>query len=732
MLGETMKKDYPQVLEYTRIYTDNGNKLIRKNNTFINEPHVANADSTFFSVFKLPALAGDTRTALNEPNTVVLSESAAKKYFGTSNAIGKTIETNDNTRPVYKVTAVIKDIPQNSHINFDFIFSMKNVDYQWGQHLSFNFHTYILLSPGTDYKAFEKNFDQYIDRYVMPQAKQYMNINSMDEFKKAGNSLRFSLIPLTKIHLYSDRSFEITPPGNIQYVYIFSAVALFILIIACINFMNLTTARSVNRAREVGIRKVLGTERKELVSQFLFESTLLVIFSLLVAIGIAYVVLPLFNNVAGKSMILGSLFSPILLSCLIALPFAVGLLAGFYPAFFLSAFKPIDVLKGKLILGNKKGSIRSFLVVFQFATSIILIIGTIVIYKQLDYIQTKNLGFNKDQVLIIDNAGGLQNNVDAYKNNLLQLPGVSSGTISSYLPVSNSSRSDQSFSKDAVADVKNGFNMQTWVVDHDYFKTLGIQLKSGRNFSSDYGTDSTAVVINETTAQTLGYADPLGKKLYSIGGAYGPGVTYTIIGVVKNFHFESLRKTIGPVSFFLGKSSGLVSFKVTAANIPGILKQAENNWKKMAPGLPFSYRFLDDSFNDMYRTESRVGKIALIFSVLAIFIACLGLFGLATFIAEQRTKEIGIRKVLGASVRGIVQMLSKDFIKLVAIAFIISAPLAWFFMNKWLQDFAYRIDISWWVFLLAAAISLFIAVATISFQAIKAAIANPVKSLRTE
>lgn len=732
MLGETLKKDYPQVLEYTRIYNSNGSKLIKKGNSYVEEPHVANADSTFFAVFQLPAIEGNLRTALNEPNTVVINETTAKKYFGTTHAVGKTIETNNGKNPVYKVTAVIKDIPANSHINFDFIFSMKNVDYPFGQHLSFNFHTYLLLRPGTDYKAFEKNFDHYIERYIIPQAKQFMNINSMDDFKKAGNRLQFSMIPLMKIHLYSDYNFEITPPGNIQYVYIFSAVALFILLIACINFMNLTTAKSTNRAREVGIRKVLGTSRKELITQFLFESTLLVAFSLLVAIGIVYVVIPLFNNIAGKSMYLSSLFSPTLIACFVALPFVVGLFAGFYPAFFLSAFRPIEVLKGKLVSGNGKGGIRSFLVVFQFWISIILIIGTIVIYKQLDYIQTKNLGFNKGQVLIIDNLYELQNNTEAFRNAMLQQPGVASATISSYLPVSNSSHSDQTFSKEAVMDAKNGFNMQTWTVDEDYFKTLGIELKSGRNFSREFGTDSTAIILNETAASTLGYADPLGKKIYSIGGAFGPGVTYTIIGVVKNFHFESLRKNIAPASFFLGRGGGLASFKVTAANIPALIKEAESNWEKMAPGMPFSYRFLDESFNDMYRAETRVGQIALIFSVLAIFIACLGLFGLATFISEQRTKEIGIRKVLGASVQGIVQMLSKDFIKLVGIAFIFSAPLAWFFMHKWLQDFAYRIDLSWWIFLLAAGISLLIAIATISFQAIKAAIANPVKSLRTE
>ena len=598
----------------------------------------------------------------------------AKKYFSSAHALGKTIEVKDEKNPLYKVTAVIKDIPENSHFHFDFLFSMKNVDYNWGQLTSHNFYTYIRLKKGTDYKAFEKNFDQYIDKYVLPEAKQFMNINSMEEFKKAGNSLVYTLMPLTEIHLHSDRSFELSPGGNIQYVYIFSAVALFILIIACINFMNLTTARSANRAREVGIRKVLGTEKRQLVTQFLFESTTMVIMSLLIAIPAVWLVLPLFNDMAAKKMTTGSLFSPYILPLLIALPFVVGLMAGSYPAFFLSAFRPIEVLKGKLKLGTKSGSLRSVLVVFQFATSIILIIGTIVVYRQLHYIQTKNLGFNKDQVLIINGVGALNNNMVAFKNDVLQLPGVSSGTLSGYLPVANSYRSDNTWSTEAVMTTKNGFDMQNWQIDYDYIKTMGMQIIKGRNFSKEFGGDSSALIINETTAKIIGYSDPIGKQLFSSIDQQGHIGAFTIIGIVKNFNFETFHHDVGPLAFSLGTGGGLASFKVGTGNINQLIAQVQSKWKSMAPGLPFSYRFLDESFDEMYRNEQRVGKIALVFSVLAIFIACLGLFGLATFIAEQRTKEIGIRKVLGASVQGIVQMLSKDFMKLVAISFVIAAP----------------------------------------------------------
>ncbi len=729
-MGPTLKKDYPQVEEYTRIYASSGSKLVKKGNEYINEPNVANVDSTFFNVFTLPAISGDTKTALNEPNTVVITESTAKKYFGTTDALGKVIEAD---KTPYKVTAVIKDIPHNSHFHFDFLFSMKNlVNYQFGNFLSNNFQTYILLKEGTDYKAFNKNFDQVLDKYVLPQAKQFIQVSSMDDFKKAGNKLDYFLMPLLDIHLYSDRFPELSANGNIMYVYIFSAVALIVLLIACINFMNLSTARSASRAKEVGIRKVLGTERKTLVAQFLVESTLTVFISLFIAIAITYFVLPLFNNIAAKSLSINDLLNWKILPFIIALPFVVGLLAGSYPAFFLSKFKPIIVLKGNTNTSFKKSNLRSALVVIQFATSIILIIGTIIVYNQLNYIQTKNLGFNKDEVLIVNGTDALQNNTAAFKNEVLSLPGVTGGTASSFLPVNPSSRNDNSYSKEAVMDAKNGIDMQTWTVDEDYIKTMGMHIIQGRNFSKEFPSDSNAVIINETTAKFLGYTNPVGQKIYTSSDDNSHAVSLNIIAVVQNFNYESLKQNIGPLCMRLGKSDGLVSFKVNSINIQSLVSQIETKWKSMAPGMPFSYRFMDDSFDDMYRNEQRIGAVALIFAILAILIACLGLFGLATYTAEQRTKEIGIRKVLGATVSNVVAMLSKDFLILVIIAAVVAFPLAWWAMHTWLQDFAYRIDIGWWVFAMAGFAALLIALLTVSFQAIKAAIANPVKSLRSE
>lgn len=733
MMGQTLKKDYPQVEQYVRLYNSSGGRLIRKGNEFIDEPNVCFADSTLFDVFTLPVTEGDSKTALNEPNTVVITETAARKYFGTVHALGKTVEVNRNPKELYKVTAVIRDIPKNSHFNFDFFFSMDNVDYEFGNYLSMNFQTYLLLRPGTDPKAFENNFKQFLASYVIPQARQMMNIESMEEFQKQGNKLEFSLMPVTDIHLHSDRSPELGRNSNIQYVYIFSAVALFILLIACINFMNLSTARSANRAKEVGIRKVLGTDKNALIVQFLTESILMSLIALVAALLITYMILPLFNEISGKEFTFNDVIQGPNLALLIAIPVVVGLVAGSYPAFFLSSFRPITVLKGKINAGFKRSKLRSSLVIVQFATSIILIFGTIIIYRQLNFIQTKKLGFNKDQVLLVQGTADLGTNTDAFRNEVAKFSGVKGSSFAGYLPISNSSRNDNSFCRSAVMDTRDAFNMQTWNVDYDYLKTLGMEIVKGRFFSPAFGADSAAIVINETTAAILGYADPVGKKLYTFeSGAQPKTLAYTIIGVVRNFHFESMRQNIGPLCMRLGFNKWETAFNVSTANIKPLLAEVENKWHAMAPGLPFRYRFLDESFESMYRDEQRVGQLALSFAVLAIFIACLGLFGLATYMAEQRTKEIGVRKVLGASVSNIASMLSADFLKLVFLSAMIAFPIAWYAMNRWLMDFAFRVSIAWWVFLAAGMAAIVIAVITVSFQAIKAALANPVKSLRTE
>lgn len=732
-MGAALKKDYPQVEEFTRMYSAEGSKLVKKGAEYMNESRVVHVDSTFFSVFSFPAISGDTRVALNEPNSMVITESGARKYFGSTDVIGRMIEVKDDRTTLYKVNAVIRDLPRNSHFHYDLFLSMDNVDYNFGSYLSHNFHTYLLLKPGSDPKELEKQFPVYMEKYVLPQAAAFMEIKSMKEFEKAGNKLNYSLMPLADIHLKSARFPEMDVNGRMEYVWIFSAVAFFILLLACINFMNLSTARSAGRAREVGIRKVMGTDRASLVFQFIAESVLMVFISLLIAISIIWLVLPWFNNLAAKELRIMELFRPGFFAFILLLPLAVGFLAGIYPAFFLSSFQPIQVLKGKQGTGFKKSSLRSALVVFQFATSIVLLIATVVVYRQLNYIQTTGVGFNKEQLLIVENTGVMGDRIQAFKNDVLSQPGVKGATISGYLPVQPSSRSDNTFSKEAVMDMKNGFNQQIWRVDEDYIPVMGMEIVKGRNFSREFGTDSFALVINETTEKLLGYPDPIGKKLYTSDGP-DPSkfIAFTIIGVVKNFHYESLRQEVAPLAMRLSANPSSVVFKVQPGNLQQLVRRIEATYKKMAPSMPFSYRFMDETFQKMYQAEQRVGNVGLSFALLAILIACMGLFGLVTYMSEQRIKEIGVRKVLGASVNNIVGLMSRDFLLLVLFSAVIAFPVAYLLMHRWLQDYAYRVNIGWWVFAAAGLATLCIALLTVSVQAIRAALQNPVKSLRTE
>jgi putative ABC transport system permease protein len=732
-MGAALKKDFPQVEEFVRFYNSNGSKSIKKGDEYINEPDVVHADSTLFRVFTLPAIYGDTKTALNDPNTVVITESAAKKYFGAIDVVGKMIETNENGKTLYKVTAVIKDVPHNSHFNFRLFFSMDNAPYDFGNYLSHNFQTYLLLKKSADYRDVERLFPKYIESYVIPQAKVVMQINSMDEFKKAGNNLEYTLMPLLKIHLYSDLFPELGVNGDIKYVYIFGAVAVFILLLACINFINLSTARSMSRSREVGIRKVLGTSKAKLILQFLSESSLTVIIAMIIAVITAWQILPLFNDLSAKQLTPSLLFGNKMLVILIVLPFIVSLLAGSYPSFFLSSFNPVTVLKGKSGAGSNKSVLRSSLVVFQFFTSIVLIIATITVFRQLNFIQNRKIGFNKDQVLVVDGTGVLGNSAELFKNEIKKLPGVVDGTFAGYLPVAGSARNDNTWSKEAVPSSSNTFNMQMWAVDYEYLPTLSMEMKTGRNFSRFFGTDSSAVILNETAVSMLGIKDPVGKVFYRLLNSQTNNVrTYKIIGVVKNFNYESLRQRIAPLCFVLGNSTWATAFRIKPQNAQALVDQVEQKWKSLSTGTPFTYHFLDEAFSNMYRAEQQVGRVAVAFAVIAVIIACLGLFGLATYIAEQRTKEIGVRKVLGATVNNIVVMLSRDFLVLIVIASLIAFPIAWWAMYKWLEDFEYRVNIGWWIFLVSGVAAVVVALCTISFQAVKAALSNPVKSLRTE
>ncbi len=728
-MGPTLKKDYPQVEKMVR-FRGNGGFRVKKGNENVREDKVIYADSTLFDVFTLPMIEGDPKTALVEPNAIVITEKIARKYFNRTDVVGQNLIINDTSN--FKITGVIKDIPVQSHFNFDFFVALsRSTESRQGNWLSNNFNTYILLQKGTDPAFIESRFPEVIRKYMGPQVQQALHA-SLDDLSKNGGHVRYSLTPLTKIHLYSDKVAELGVNSSIEYVYIFSAIAVFILLIACVNFMNLSTARSSGRAKEVGIRKVLGSLRSNLITQFLTESTLISFISLLLALLIAWLMLPYFNQLSGKEISMHLLSQPLVLPGLLLLILAVGLMAGSYPAFYLSAFKPIQVLKGKIASGFKGSWLRSGLVVFQFWISIILIIGTVVIYKQLNYIQNKKLGFNRDHVLIIQNCYPLGKQAKAFEEDILKLPGVESATMTGYLPTSRY-RSDNGFFQDASLDQKSAMSIQTWSIDENYIPTLGMEMIKGRNFSPQFITDSSAVIINEAAAKLMNINDPINVKIYTLTDLKSRAVkAYTIVGVVKDFNFNSLRQQVTPMGLFLQEEKGDIAFRINTKNIPGLISQVESKWKTMASNQPFAYSFMDDDFNAIYNSEQRMGKISVSFSVLAILIACLGLFGLAAYAAEQRIKEIGIRKVLGATVSNIVSMLSKDFLKLVIISAIIAFPIAWWMMNKWLQDFAYRINISWWVFALAGIIAMAVALVTVCFQAIKAALMNPVKSLRTE
>ena len=735
-------KELPEIQSWCRIRSY-GSYLVKRDGQLqqnIREENVLIVDSTFFEVFPLKMVAGDPAHCLEQPKTVALSRSRAALYFSSPQmALGQTLLLGNEER--WQVTAVFEDMPLASHFHADLLLSMngneeiKSDPPYWAANN--NFQGYFLLHKNTDKLAFHKKFD------ALSQAKIALTTQNLlgttpEEFAKTGQYARYYLQNLTDIHLHSDLTAELEPNGSIRYVWILSAIAAFILLIACINFMNLATARSAGRAKEVGVRKALGSGRSALIGQFLSESVLLAGMAVCLGVLLASLVLPYFNDLAGRELMM-PWREPLFWASLLGGIGFTGILAGSYPAFFLSAFNTVQVLKGSPSRGNNGGSghFRSALVVFQFAVSITLIIGTMLVLKQLDFIQNKKLGFEKDQVIILDDAYALGKQIHAFKTEMLQHPAIQSATISSFLPVS-SSRSNYTFSKTRSFNKDQSVAMQQWGVDSDYLKTFGMRIAAGRDFDPSRVTDSTGIILNESAVRLFGFSDPIGQQVYTVKegvqGAPRPEdfLAFTVIGVVKDFHFESLRDNIGALCMKLEPSEGYISFQYNGAETGAVVAALEKQWKSMAPDQPFSVRFLDDAFGKMYATEGRVGTIAGIFALLSVLISCLGLFGLATFTAEQRTKEIGVRKVLGASVASITGLLAKDFLKLVLIAIVIGSPLAYYFMQKWLSNFAYRIDIQWWIFALAGIIAAGIAFLTVSFQSVKAALANPVKSLRSE
>ena len=739
-VAQAMQFEYPEIEQTTRLLA-----LFNEDKTLLqyNEKNAAPqsfyetkgyiADSSFFRVFTYDFLEGNPATALNEPRTVVLSEEIARKIFGNQPALNKLLHISSGTNGDYDfmVTGVFRPVSKPSHIDARFFLSFKGGEIeQLANRMATNFannnmfFTYLQLKPGTDVAALQAKFPAFIDKYAGK------------DLKAQGFYKKQFLTKLTDIHLYSGMNQNVTPPGSVTYLYILTSIALFTLLIACINFMNLSTARSSKRSAEVGIRKVLGAEKSALVRQFLGESVFMSLIAFVFAFALVWFLLPAFNKLAGKELSLSFSQNTITIAAFLVLSVITGIVAGIYPAFYLSSFRPVKVLKGRFSNSLAAVSLRKGLVVFQFVISVALIISSVVIASQMRYLRSADLGFDKDQQVVIPlRSATAKQMYPSLKNELAKLPGVTNVGASLFNPgVFNPSDNLLYKEGQTMNDAKR--TRMNWV-DAGYLQTLNIKPVAGRLFSEAFPADTSfRMVLNETAIRDIGFPsaqDAVGKKVYFDyqGQQYG----FEIVGVVKDFHFEDLHLPITPYGYQLNSNLDNFNYMLVhtrGADMRALLSSIGAGWHRLNPNEPFEYNFLDEEFQKNYQAEDRLAGIVGYFTMIAILICCLGLFGLAAFSAEQRVKEIGVRKVLGASVSGIVGLLSKDFLKLVFVAIVIASPLAWYIMNKWLQDFAYRVDISWWVFAVAGAGAVLIAFITIGFQAIRAATVNPVKSLRTE
>lgn len=727
--ASAMIEDYPEVLNATRIWDISRALISYENNRFYEDKFMW-ADPSVFEVFSFPLLKGDPKTALSQPNSVVIAEQTAQKYFGTEDPMGKILRYDN--RIDYKVTGVMQNIPHNSHLQFDFLASIiTRKGSQSPNWLASCLFTYILLKEGADPTVLEAKFPAFVRKYTAPQVEQVSGI-SFDKIIASGAKYDFYLQSLPSIHLHSVAENDIAITSDIKYVYILSVIAVFILIIASVNFMNLSTAKSSNRAKEVGLRKVLGSIHWQLISQFLSESVLLAMISLVFSALLIEILLPLFNNLAGKELSIDWGSDIGLILSLVGIALITGLLAGVYPAFVLSTFRPVNVLKGSLRTGMKTPWLRGALVILQFSILIGLLIGTGIVFNQLKYMQNKPLGFSKAQVIVlpIETKTGRQSYA-TFRKELMQHRGVINVMASDAIPghFTNENAYRSPGSQDGTL-----YHFHRGLGSHNYLNTLQIELAAGRNFSREFTTDAfDACIINESAARQMGLEpnEVVGKQLNEL--ASGTNAVFTIIGVMKDFHFESLHKIIKPILLRLNTHNyEHICVRVRPENMKQTLSFIKEKWQAFEPDYPYRYFFLDEYFGRLYQKEERLGHIFVTFTILAVFIACLGLFCLASFTAEQRTKEIGIRKVLGSSVSGIVTLLIKDFTKWVLVANIVSWPIAYYAMNKWLQNFTYRVNIGIWVFILSASLALIVALITVSYQSIKAALANPVESLRYE
>jgi len=725
--GYYLPGDFPEIKKMTRMI-DFGAAPIRYGEKLINEENVFFADEHLFNVFTVNMLKGNPANALLEPYSVVMTEETAKKYFGNDEPLNKIIRYNNQLN--LKVTGICKPFPENAHIHPSFMVSFntlkdtlvygeQNLRTGWGNN---SFFTYLLLPEHYDANKMIARFPAFLDNHM---AGQYGG-------KQPSKFTKLGLQKLTDIHLYSHTDYEAEPNSDIKRVYVFAAIAFFILLIACINYMNLSTARSALRAREIGIRKVIGARKKELVLQFLSESVLLTWMAIVLALVLFYFAIPWLNKMTDQQLSASILLKWQVLVPVFLAPFLIGIISGIYPALFMSGFQPVKTLKGLVSAGGGNISFRKVLVVTQFSISIILIITTAIVFQQLHFMQQKSLGFNREHLVVMNYHSDLSKQYESFRNELLADANFKDVARSSRIPTGRllDNMGASTLSGDSLTPTTTDIKFVS--VDYDFIPTYGMTIASGRNFSKEFGTDTANFIINEKTVASLGWtAQSAVGKDFKYGNARGH-----IIGVVKDFHFESMHQPIVPMIFVMLPPSQTyfnnLSVKISGNNIPAALLHLENTWKKFLPEVPYRSVFLDEKFDALYKSEQKQGNIFTVFACIAILIACLGLFGLSAFSISQRIKEIGVRKVLGASTGSIVGLLSKDFLKLVMVAAIIAFPVAWFAMHNWLQDFAYRISMPWWIFILAGIIAAAVALATISFQAIKAALSNPVKSLRTE
>lgn len=731
-MAKALKEDFPEIEKSGRLmssplfYCAGSNQFRRtdeQQNTY--EEGFTYADQDMLDILKVPMVYGKRETALASPNTIVLSKRKADKYFPGQDPVGKTIILNNDKNRIYKIGGVMENFPSASHIQYDFWLTMTGYQLWDGEQagwLSSNYYTYLLVKPGTDAGKLQAKLKLLLEKYWVPALKSEGNVQADELTKKA----KLFLQPVKDVHLLSFNIDDGLKKGDIRFVWLFGGIACFIVIIACINFVNLSTAKSANRAKEVGLRKVVGSYRFDLIRQFLAESILFSVLAFVIGVLLTVVLLPSFNTLADKSLSV-PWTAWWLIPFLLVAALVIGIIAGVYPSFYLSSFNPVKVLKGEVSRGTKSSLIRNGLVVFQFATSIILIIGTLVIYNQTKYILNKKIGFDKDQVLLVQGTHTLGEKTQSFKDELLKLSQVKNVSVSDYLPVAGTKRNGNTFFKEGKTKVDIGVPAQIWSVDRDYVKTMGIKITEGRDFLPDAKSDSMTLIVNRMMADKMGLSQPLGQRVTN------GWQTFTIVGVADNFNFESLREDVTPLCMTLGNNrSTIVSVKMNTTDAKNTIASITSIWKSFAPDQPIRYTFMDESFATMYADVQRMGYIFTSFAVFAIIIACLGLFALSAFMAEQRNKEIGIRKVLGASVGNITAMLSGDFVKLVAISILVASPIAWWAMTKWLQDFAYRISVSWWMIAVAGIAAILIALITISFQSVKAALMNPVKALRSE